>query len=138
MKYFFPLLFSFFILSTRIPSLYNKSDSLKINSVGVNNSVVIDTLNLKMLSTDSLSFPLKGKISQFGENNSVEIQTSSNLKILSNDSLSLPFYNNISHNGINNSVEIQTSIKNTNNVSTKHSVKIKQSGNNNSVKINSR
>ena len=138
MKCFLPLLFSFLILGRGTPSSCNNSDSLKINSVGVNNSVVTDTLNSKILSNDSLSFPIKGKISQSGENNSVEIQTSSNLKKLSNDSLSLPFYNNISQNGINNSVEIKTSIKNKNNVSTKHSVKIKQSGKNNSVKINSR
>jgi hypothetical protein len=138
MKCFFPLLFSFLVLSTGIPSLYNTSDSLKINSVGVNNSVVIDTLNSKILSNDSLSFPLKGKISQNGENNAIEIQTSLNLNILSNDSLSFPLKGKISQNGINNSVEIQTSIKNTNNISTKHSVKIKQSGKNNSVKIKSR
>lgn len=95
-----------------------QKDTLCISSAGTNNQVIINSKNVTRLNDCTDSLAVKGEIVQRGENNSVEINTERKPQAASSDQLK--------RSGNPNSPGKQATIK------------IKQSGNNNTAKINSR
>jgi hypothetical protein len=65
------------ILSLHTGTLLNleKPDSLSIHSIGINNTVELDSLQLNESLNESVASAVKGEIIQTGENNRVEINT---------------------------------------------------------------
>lgn len=95
--------------------------TVTVNSTGQNNRVVIDSLCVEnTFYNDTLAASVTGKITQTGENNSIEINTGAKIS--------------------NNKRQITNEEQNTNhkNQKTNHknTVIIRQNGKNNSVKIN--
>ncbi len=57
-----------------------ETDTLMVVSVGENNSIVIDSAQIALSLTDSLSRTLSGSIEQAGANNSIQISNKKNTK----------------------------------------------------------
>ena len=103
------------------------ADTLQIKSVGENNSIIVDSMHWHSQVNDSTTArSVKGEINQIGENNSVEINTGGEAR--------------------KNKKQITNKCQNSNNKNqTKRetcnpepaTVKIKQTGKNNTIKINS-
>jgi hypothetical protein len=125
---FLPLAITF-TLHTGTPVVFEKPDTVTVHSTGINNTVVIDSLQLNEFFSEVSSSGVNGEITQTGENNQVEIYTGGEAP---NNKLQKP--NN--HQTANSKNQISNSTKpETCNV---QRVTIKQTGKNNSVKINSR
>jgi hypothetical protein len=127
---FLPLAVTF-TLYAGTPVIIEKPDTVTVHSTGKYNQVVIDSIYLKDSLNETILSPVKGEIIQTGENNSVEINTGgeapNNKKQNSNKS-QIPHDNNQEPNNEKHetcNMEPAT-------------IKIKQAGKNNSVKINSR
>jgi len=71
---FLPLAVTF-TLYTGAPVIFEKPDTVTVHSTGINNKVVIDSLQLTESINESILSPVKGEIIQTGENNRVEINT---------------------------------------------------------------
>jgi hypothetical protein len=125
---FLPLAVTF-TLHTGTPVVFEKPDTVTVHSTGINKRVVIDSPQLNESFDEPVLSPVKGEIIQTGENNRVEINTSGevpNNKLQKTNNLQITN----SKNQISNSTKPETC-----NV---QRVTIKQTGKNNSVKINSR
>ena len=64
-----------FTLHTGTPVILEKPDTITVHSTGINNRVVIDSLQLNESFNESVASAVKGEITQTGENNRVEINT---------------------------------------------------------------
>ena len=107
---FLPLAITF-CFQTSNTNTVEKTDTMKVYSTGINNKIIIDSIHL-IDSLNNLSLPdIKGKITQTGDNNSVEIKTKDK--------------------ATNNKKKTASNKKHS-------TIKITQTGKNNSVKINSR
>lgn len=107
---FFPVVIAF-CYQTDNTNIFEKTDTMKVHSTGINNKIVIDSINMKD-SLNELVLPLmKGEINQAGQNNIVDINT---------------------RNKHQNNKDRTASNKKSS------TIKITQTGKNNSVKINSR
>jgi hypothetical protein len=62
-----------FTLHTGTPVILEMPDTVTVHSTGINNSVVIDSLQLNESLNESVSSAVKGEIAQTGENNQVKI-----------------------------------------------------------------
>jgi hypothetical protein len=71
---FLPIVVTFALHTGNLP-VFTQPDTVKVISVGVNNRVVIDSICLGAFLNDTISSPVKGEITQTGENNQVEIST---------------------------------------------------------------
>lgn len=115
LKCLFPICFLplavFFSHETSTAVTFKETDTIKVYSTGINNKIVIDSIHLKGSLNEVFLSTVKGEVTQNGQNNSVDIKTGD--KTLNNK-------NKVASN------------KNTS------TINIKQTGKNNSVKINSR
>jgi len=132
---FLPLAVTF-TLHAGISDFSQKPDTVTVHSTGINNRVVIDSIHIAETFNEHIGSAVKGEITQSGENNKVEINTK----------VQAP--NNKCEKTINKS-QTNSKIQTT---KTKQSANakpatcnlkpatftIKQTGKNNSVKINSR
>ncbi|HDR50352.1 MAG TPA: hypothetical protein ENN90_01855 [Mariniphaga anaerophila] len=57
------------------PVIFEKPDTVTVHSTGRYNRVIIDSIHLKDSLNEAILSPVKGKITQTGENNRVEINT---------------------------------------------------------------
>ena len=151
---FLPLAVTF-TLCAGTPVIFEKPDTVTVFSTGVNNRVVINSIQLKDSLNEAILSPVKGEIIQTGENNRVEINTggeapninkqiSNNNKQITNNhqitnskkpATSNQLERNENHDLL--SGEPATSNQQPGTINQQHAT-IKQTGNNNSVKINSR
>ena len=128
------LLFVFILLPTLLISLYTVNlpafsdpDTVKVITAGTNNLVVIDSLRLHETANDTfLINSLQGEIIQTGQNNSVEINSGGEASSSKSQITST-----------NQTDETCNQKPGTCNVEPA-TIKIKQTGKNNSVKINQR
>jgi hypothetical protein len=132
-----------FSLHTGTPVIIEKPDTVTIHSTGTNNVVVIDSLQRNDCFNEPIGTAVKGEITQTGENNRVEINTGAeepknkhqitinksqtNSKIPTNNK---QITNKLQKPKTKNQTEPAT-------CNMQH-VTIKQTGKNNSIKINSR
>ncbi len=93
----------FLFMLAAIPREHIASDTLKITSRGINNSIVIDSVGFSTLATDSVSTNIKGNITQVGLQNQVEINTGKSAVSAKSKSTII-----IKQNGKNNSVKINS------------------------------
>lgn len=115
LKYLLPICFLplavTFSLETDTTVTFEKRDTITVYSTGMNNKIVIDSIHLKDSINELTLSTVKGKITQAGQNNSVDINT---------------------RNKHQNNKDRTASNKKSS------TIKITQTGKNNSVKINSR
>jgi hypothetical protein len=137
---FLPLAVTF-TLHAETPVILEKPDTITVHSMGKNNTVVIDSLQLNESFYEVTGSVVKGEITQTGENNSVEINTGGeapNNKTQVTNNLQKA-KSKSQTNSKTQTTKSQQAAKNakpeTCNV---QRVTIKQTGKNNSVKINSR
>ena len=139
---FLPLAVTF-TLHTGTPVIFEKPDTVTVHSTGLNNRVVIDSVQLKDSFNKPIISAVKGEITQTGENNRVEINTGgeepknkhqktinksqTNSKIPANKK---QITNKLQKPKTKNQTEPAT-------CNMQH-ITIKQAGKNNSIKINSR
>lgn len=139
-------------MQTAIPAVSAEPDTLKVNSVGENNQVILNSQQLGASSAETPGAPVRGEIKQTGENNIVEIKTSSKKqKTNSKTSKASSKKQNTNNKTLNTNSKAQ---KANNKIqkpgdkfpgngdqypeSEKHHIRVTQTGKNNSVKINSR
>jgi len=102
----------FFFMLAAIPRNPKTPDTLKISSTGEHNSIIIDTMQwLPQVTDTTTAKSVAGEINQAGENNSVEIQTR--------------------REALTSKKPVTSNLK-------PETIKIKQTGKNNSIKINSK
>ena len=139
---FLPLAVTF-TLHAGTPDIFEKPDTITVHSAGVNNRVVIDSVQLKDSFNEPIISAVKGEITQTGENNQVEINTGgeapnkklqktnnhqkTNSKKQKTNSKKLATSNQLERSG---NPDISSGQPAT--------IKVTQTGKNNSVKINSR
>jgi hypothetical protein len=100
----FPLLAIPFQYKGNSPDV-TKPDTVKVNSVGTNNKLMIDSIPLSestSLDNDIVTSPVTGEISQTGENNRVEINTCDTTPKRTKQQVT------IKQTGRNNSIKINT------------------------------
>lgn len=89
---------------------FEKTDTIKVYSTGINNNVIINSIQLKDSLNELILSPMKGEITQTGQSNSVNINTGDKIpnnkdSIISNKKSSTI---NIKQTGKNNSVKIKS------------------------------
>lgn len=131
---FLPLAVTF-TLHAETPVILEKPDTITVHSMGENNTVVIDSLQLNESIYRVKGSPVKGEITQTGENNSVEINTGGEAP---NNKTQIT--NNLQKaKSKSQTTKSQQAAKNAKpETCSVQRVTIKQTGKNNSVKINSR
>jgi hypothetical protein len=88
------------VLAGELPLyIFPQSDTLKIVSVGENNSIVVDSIQANLCTKDSLTLSTLGEITQTGKNNTIEI---GNNKLNTKQKIS------ITQTGKNNKVKINS------------------------------
>jgi hypothetical protein len=149
---FLPLAVTF-TLHSGAPVIFEKPDTVIIHSTGRYNRVVIDSIQLNDSLTEYIMSPVKGEIIQTGENNRVEIKTGgekpkNNTQKTNNHQITIskkPATSNQLEQSVypdGRNPDISSDKPATSNqqpgTSNQQHVTIKQTGKNNSVKINSR
>lgn len=125
--WFLPLAVAF-SFQTGTTVIFEKTDTITVYSRGINNEIVIDSVHLKDSLNELILSPVKGEITQVGQYNSVDINTGDKTP---NNKRQTSEENQQRHSKAQNSNDQQA-------VSSRHHIKVTQTGKNNSVKINSR
>jgi len=123
-----------FTLHAGTPVISEKPDTVTVHSTGINNRVVIDSLQLKDSFNETILSPVKGEITQTGVNNRVEINTGGEAP---NNKLNVAKSRKAGIQKTNN-YQITNSKKPATSNQKPATIKVTQTGKNNSVKINSR
>lgn len=110
LKWLFPVCFLSlavtFSYQTGDAVICEKTDTITIYSTGINNKVNIDSIHWKDSKNTHYLSPVKGGISQVGQNNSVDINTKAKTK--NKQVVSTLHHIKISQTGENNSVKINS------------------------------